>query len=286
MAKRRPPDQGPPPPSPPAGVERAPVWQSSFAGLYEQVLVGPLFEPWVDPLLAQVRLGPGDRLLDVACGTGIVARIARQRLGAAATVVAVNASAQMLAVARRVGPTIDWREGDAAALPLGDAERFDVLVCQQGFQFFADAPAAARQMHRALVQGGRLGVSTWRPDEESAVLRQLRQIAEEHVGAVVDRRHALGDPAALEATLRHAGFGDVRSQRWVRTVRFRDGSSFVRLNAMALVGMASPSPAAGDEARRRLIDAIVRDSADLVRSHTDEAGFAYEVGTNVTLAFA
>jgi len=272
--------------SPPAGGEQRLFSQVRFAELYEQALVGPLFEPWVEPLLAEVRLGSGDRVLDVACGTGIVARLARKRLGRSGTVVAVDVNPGMLAVARRVEPTIDWREGDAAALPLREAERFDVVVCQQGFQFFRDRVAAARQLRRALAAGGRLGISTWRPDEEAPVLRELRGIAERRVGVVDDRRYSLGDPGPLEAVLREAGFHDVRSQRSVRTIRFSDGPAFVRLNAMALVGMSATAAALGDEERQHLVEAIARESADLISLHTDRAGLACEIGTNVTLARA
>ena len=272
--------------SQPSDGEQGLFSQLSFPERYEHALVGPLFQPWVEPLLGDVQLGAGDRVLDIACGTGIVARLAKKHLGPSATVVGVDANSEMLAVARRVAPEVDWRQGDAVALPLRDGERFDVVLCQQGFQFFSDHAAAALQMHRALMDGGRVGISTWRSDEEFPVLRQLRRVAEQHVGPIRDRRHSLGDPRPVEAALREAGFHDVRSKRSVRTIRFSDGSTFVRLNAMALVNMGASSAALDDEERRRLVDAITRDSGDLVRLHTDQAGFAYEIGTNVTVAQA
>jgi len=267
-----------------SGGEQRLFAQASFPEMYETALVGPLFQPWVEPLLQDAELRLGDSVLDVACGTGIVARLAKERQGSTGAVVGVDLNPQMLAVARAVAPTIDWREGDASALPLRDDEKFDVVLCQQGFQFFPDRAAAARQMYRALVKGGRLGISTWRSDEEFPVLRELRAIAERHVGPIADRRHSLGDPRALESVLREIGFHDVRSKQFSRTIRFRDGSIFVRLNAMALVSMSAQAGTLDDEARQRIIDAIVSDSADLVRSHTDDAGFAYEIGTNVALA--
>jgi hypothetical protein len=141
-------------------------------------------------------------------------------------------------------------------------------------------------MHRALVKGGRLGVSTWRPDEEFPVLRQLRGIAERHLGPIADRRHGLGEAGPLEAVLREVGFHDVRSTHFSRTIRFDDGSVFVRLNAMALVSMSTASRTLGEQDRDRLVSAIARESAALVRRHTDEAGFAYDIGTNVVLARA
>jgi ubiquinone/menaquinone biosynthesis C-methylase UbiE len=267
------------------GIQRL-FAQASFPEIYEQALVGPLFRPWVDPLLDDVELEPGRRVLDIACGTGIVARIAKERLGSTGTVVGVDLNPQMLVVARHMAPTVDWREGDAGALPLRAGEAFEIVLCQQGFQFFPDRAAAARQMHRALVKGGRAGVSTWRPDEEFPVLHELRRIAERHVGSIPDRRHSLGDPAPLEAVLREAGFHDVRSKHLSRTIRFPDGSVFVRLNAMALIGMSVQAGGLDEDERQRIVRAIVADSADVVRAHTDDAGFAYDIGTNVILGRA
>jgi hypothetical protein len=141
-------------------------------------------------------------------------------------------------------------------------------------------------MREALADGGRLALSTWRPDEESPVLRALRRVAEERVGPIADRRHSLGEPGPVETLLRDAGFREVRSKRRARTIRFPDGVVFVRLNAMALVGMSAKAKELGDEDRQRIVSAIVDDSAELVKLHTDRAGFAYEIGTNVVLATA
>lgn len=261
-----------------------PFAQLSFPEIYEQALVEPLFRPWAGSLLQDVELAAGDRVLDVACGTGVVARTAKERLGHTGRIVGVDLSPAMLDVARRVAPDIDFRQGDAGALPLDDGEQFDVVVCQQGFQFFPDRAAGALQMRRALAPDGRLGVSTWRPDEEFPVLLELRRLAEKHVGAIDDRRHSLGDAGVLESLLRNAGFRDVGSKTLSRTIRFDDGSVFVRLNAMALVGMSAASKDMGDEKRAQVVEAITRDSAPVVEANTDERGFAYEISTNVATA--
>ncbi|WGS21754.1 MULTISPECIES: methyltransferase domain-containing protein [unclassified Bradyrhizobium] len=195
--------------------------QASFSEMYERWLVDPLFRPWAEAILAQVGLSPGDRILDVACGTGVVARVARERLGDAGHVVGVDVSPDMLAVARAVAPRIDWREGNATALSLRDGEQFEIVVCQQGLQFFPDKPAAAAQMRRALAKGGRLAIATWRSDDEIPFVRELRRVAERHVGAIVDQRHGFGDAAPLEVLLRDAGFREVRLRTMSRTVRSR-----------------------------------------------------------------
>jgi ubiquinone/menaquinone biosynthesis C-methylase UbiE len=260
-----------------------PFGQTSFPEVYESEIVGPLFRPFAELLLVDAAPTPGEHVLDIACGTGIVARLAKSRVGATGNVVGIDLNPAMLTVARRVAPDIDWRAGDAGALPLHDGESFDLVLCQQGLQFFPDKPAAARQMRRALAPGGRLAVSTWRSDEELLVLRELRRIAERHVGPIVDRRHGFGDSHGLSELFRDAGFSDVETKTASRTVRFADGSVYARLNASALVGMSAMKDA-GEEERGRIVAAIARDSDGVVQAHTDGTGFAFELVTNVATA--
>jgi ubiquinone/menaquinone biosynthesis C-methylase UbiE len=258
--------------------------QASFPEMYEQSLVGPLFRPWAGPTLDAVALSPGDRVLDIACGTGIVARVAKERLGNAGAVVGVDVSPEMLAVARSVAPDIDWRDGNAAALPLREGERFEVVVCQQGLQFFPDKPAAAGEMRRALAKGGRLAVATWRSDDEIPFFRELRRVAERHLGAIADQRYSFGDEAALETLLRAAGFHEVGTNTVTQTIRFADGAVFVRLNAMALVGMSAAGKTMDDPARERLVERVVGESLPVLSAYSDGSGLAFALGTNLATA--
>jgi len=255
--------------------------QASFPQMYEHWLVDPLFRPWAEMTLDEVRLSPDDRVLDIACGTGIVARVAKERLGDAGYVVGIDISPDMLAVARAVAPSIDWREGNASALPLHDGEQFDVVVCQQGLQFVLDKPAAAAQMRRALAKGGRLAVATWRSDDEIPFMRELRRVAERHLGAIADQRHSFGDAAALEALLRDAGFHEVRSRTISRITRFEDGAPLLRLNTMALVGMSAAGKRMSDQERSRIVETIVSESTPVLRSYADGSGLAFELSTNL-----
>lgn len=191
--------------------------QPTFPEMYERWLVGPLFRPFAEMTLDELRLSPTDRVLDIACGTGIVARVAKERLGDAGHVVGVDLSPDMLTVARAAAPSIDWREGNANALPLREGEQFDVVICQQGLQFFPDKPAAAAEMRRAVATGGRLAVTTWRSDGEVPFFRDLRVIAERHVGPIDDQRHSFGETAQLEQLLRDSGFHEINSRVVSRT---------------------------------------------------------------------
>ena len=104
----------------------------TFPEIYERVLVGPLFRPFAQEVIARLEPTRSDSLIDIACGTGIVARLARETLGPGSRIVGVDVAPAMLAVARSVEPTIDWREGTAISLPVKDRENFSMLTCHQG----------------------------------------------------------------------------------------------------------------------------------------------------------
>jgi hypothetical protein len=141
-----------------------------------------------------------------------------------------------------------------------------------------------RLIRRAVVPGGRLAVSTLRSDEEIPLFRELRRVAERHLGAVADQRLSLGDAAQLERLLRDAGFREVHSRTISRTIRFDDGAPFLRLNAMALVEMSAAGREMGHEERERVLAAIVCDSVPVVQSYADGSGMAFELSTNLTTA--
>jgi ubiquinone/menaquinone biosynthesis C-methylase UbiE len=147
-----------------------------------------------------------------ACGTGIVARVARERLGPEARIVGVDVAPAMLAVACTVDPTIDWREGNAVSLPVGSGEHFAVMTCHQGLQFMPDKRAAIREMRRVLAPGGRVAIATWRSLDDHPGMRDLNAVAERHVGQIADSRHSFGDATALKRLLAESGFGHVNVQ--------------------------------------------------------------------------
>jgi ubiquinone/menaquinone biosynthesis C-methylase UbiE len=257
---------------------------TSFPEMYERWLVEPLFRPWAEVTIERAQLRAGDRVLDIACGTGIVARLARGRLGPSAKIVGVDMSPGMLAVAQRVDPTIEWREGNASTLPTKEGEAFDVVLCQQGLQFFPDKPGAVREIRRVLAPGGRVVISCWCPIDEVPMFKSLQAVAERHVGPITDHRHSFGDPAALERLLFEGGLHDVRVERLSGPVRFTEGATFVRMNTMAVVGMSATGKSLDDTGRAKLVDAIVADSAGVLPPFADGAALTFEISTNVATA--
>ncbi|HET9887085.1 MAG TPA: methyltransferase domain-containing protein [bacterium] len=256
----------------------------TFPEMYERHLVAPLFQPWAELVLERVQLQPKDRVLDVACGTGIVARLAKRQLGNDASVVGIDSSEPMLAVAKSVDPGIDWRRGNAAALPVRDDEKFDVIVCQQGLQFFPEKQTAIGEIRRVLAPGGRIAVSTWRSLEENALFRDLHRVAERHLGSVVDHRHGFGDSGALQELLTAAGFHDVQVEAMSRLVRFEDGATFLRLNTTAIAGMSAAGKAMSEEERARTVNRILADSSEVASSYMDGSAIAFEISSNVATA--
>lgn len=134
-------------------------------------------------------------------------------------------------------------------------------------------------MRRALAQGGRLAVATWRSDEEIPFFRELRDVAERHLGPVADQRYRNGEAGSLEALPRDAGFSEVRSKKISRTIRFEESDPFLPLNTMALVGMSAVGKTMDDQERERVIEPIVNDNAPVARSYSEGPGLAFELST-------
>jgi SAM-dependent methyltransferase len=164
-------------------------WQvaGSAPEVYERELVPAVFGEWAPIVVELAHPRPGERVVDVACGTGIVARIAAARVGPTGVVVGVDLNLGMLSVARSVMLTdsrsaapIQWQEASADKLPF-PGESFDIVYCQLGLQFFADRPAALREMRRVLGPEGRLALMVWRGIHESPGFAVLAASLEEHV---------------------------------------------------------------------------------------------------------
>lgn len=134
--------------------------QIDSANAYEALFVPALFGQWAPKVADAAQVQPGQRVLDVACGTGILAREIAPRIGSAGRVVGVDPNPGMVAVAKRLAPAIEWREGVAESLPFPD-QSFDAVVSQFSLMFFTDRRQALREMLRVLTPGGRLAVAVW-----------------------------------------------------------------------------------------------------------------------------
>ena len=258
------------------------------AEIYERHMVPAIFGPWAEDLLALATPKPGERVLDVACGTGVVTRLVAQRVGPTGTVVGLDLNPGMLAVARAVPPRhgaqIEWREGNVGAIPVADAT-FDLALCQQGLQFFPDRPAALREIRRVLAPRGRLALSVWRPMQHSsgfeALATALGRLIAPEAAAIMQGPFALGSADELRTLVTGAGFGDVVVQPAAKTLRFPSPEEFVR-RYVAATPLAAVVAKANDEARAALITEV--DAA--LKSSVDHDGLAFPIEAHLVLAHA
>jgi SAM-dependent methyltransferase len=255
-------------------------WQlaEDSAAAYERYLVPLLFDRAARDLLDAVGVAPGDRVLDLACGTGAVTRHAARRTGPGGRVVGVDVNPAMLAeaaihVRTDGGADVHLEEAHAEALPLPEAS-IDVACCQQGLQFVTDPAAALAELHRVMVPGGRLGLSLCRGLEHQPGYRPLVDALGRHVGADaaigMGSPFALGDADEVRALVRAAGFRDLAVRITVWPVRVASPRTFLR-------GETASSPlgeviAALDA---DVVAALLDDLAEGLAPHTDDAGLSF-----------
>jgi ubiquinone/menaquinone biosynthesis C-methylase UbiE len=207
-------------------------WQveTHAAQRYEDVLVPTLMAVWAPHLIDIAGIQPGDRVLDVACGTGIAAATAAERAGPSGSVVGLDLNPAMLAVAQKLRPGIEWRHGDAMELPFSDAS-FDRVICQFGLMFFPDRHAALLEARRVLRPGGVLAIATWAAIELSPLYMREADIVERLAGpeaaAIVRAPFVLPDPAGLERMLSKAGFETIERRAIAEPVAYASVDVFL-----------------------------------------------------------
>lgn len=172
------------------------------------------------------------------------------------------------------------------ALPLREGESFSLLACHQGLQFFPDKATAVGQMRRALAPDGRLAIACWRSLQDIPAALELNEIAERHVGPIVDSRHSFGNAAELRAVLTDTGFRDCRVEAFAHDVRFADGTLFATLNAMAVIGMTEKGKKLNEGERGELAAKIATESRTVIARYTKHGEFVIPLSTNIATARA
>jgi ubiquinone/menaquinone biosynthesis C-methylase UbiE len=273
-------------------MSRQGQWQvaGSAPEVYERELVPAVFEPWAPIVVGLAHPSPGERVVDVACGTGVVARVAAARVGPSGSVAAVDLNPGMLRVARTVATTtrdsasIQWHEASADKLPFPSSS-FDIAYCQLGLQFFADRQAALREMHRVLVPEGRLALMVWRGIGESPGFQVLAEILETNIGpaaaTIMRAPFGLSDVSELRQLVEAAGFRDVEVHQRDGTVQFPSIERFVS-SYIAGSPLAGHVSQANDAAREKLR----ADSAQVLGRHISDRGLSFPIAAHLLAAKA
>lgn len=200
------------------------------AEVYEEFFLPALFEPWSPQVADAAGITGGQRVLDVACGTGVLAREAATRVRPHGAVVGFDLNEGMLAVARSRAPGIEWRQGRAEDLPF-DTDSFDAVISQFGLMFFEDRAAAAREMVRVLKPGGRLAVAVWDALERVpgylAVTNLLERLFGAEVAAALRAPYSLGNPRDLSSLFEHLGLRELRIETRPGTAVFSSIESWM-----------------------------------------------------------
>ena len=249
----------------------------SPARAYEEYFGPAIFQPLSRQTLRHAAPRAGERVLDLACGTGIVARRVSAAVGSTGHVLGMDINPAMLEEARRraqaAGVSVEWQQGDAVTTTVAEGA-FDLVVCQQGLQFFGDRLAGARLMRRSLRTGGRAVVVTWRGLDRHPLFRALADAETPHLaslGADVSRfdvkaPYSLGDPDELRRLLERAGFRRVTLADETIEARFADPDRFVHRMEHAYAAVVARL-AADPRAFADYLDRIVHETREVVATH-------------------
>ena len=238
-------------------------WQmdANAPELYERYLVPAITSHWANDLLDRVALKSGESVLDIACGTGVVARLAAQR-GHTGRLVGIDLNTAMLSTARAKSADIEWFQGSALDLPFAN-NSFDVALCQLGLQFFPDRMLALKEMVRVLRPTGRAGFSVFSAIERTPVALALVQALDKYLGAQSSRtkrsEHMSCDACEMEALAKRAGFQFVDVATVTKRFTFPSMLDYVRvqLTATPMAGLLKKTEA---KEREGLILAIANEA--------------------------
>lgn len=263
-------------------------WQLAGTGpeSYEQHNVIAFMNVSQD-LISLAALRMGERVLDVACGTGVLARLATKAVGPTGKVAGADLNTEMLVMARKRAEQeslpVEWHTCDAAALSIPDAS-FDAALCQWGLEFFADRRQALREIARVLTPSGRFILRVWRALDRQPFYVALLNALERHLGPgagePIRAAFMLSDREELRALVSEAGFSNVHLRITTNLLRFPSLEQYI-LGYLAATPVATRVASIGEQGRSR----IVGDVTEALQTYIDDDGLAAPVENHVVVAY-
>lgn len=227
----------------------------AIARSYQEMLVPAIFEDCAGRMLDMARPRPGERVLDVACGTGVLARAAADRMAQGGSVVGLDMNPGMLSVAEDLAPELEWRQGRAEDLPY-EAGTFDLVACQLSLMFFDDRKAAIREMLRVMKPEGRLVVTVFDALETIPAYERLIDIydavSDADVREFLRAPFTLSDTDDLERLFRECGLASPHVSTQELDV------SFPNIRTLVLADVDGWFPLAGIELDDGQVEEVVR----------------------------
>jgi SAM-dependent methyltransferase len=263
-------------------AERASAQEIAAAETYERLFVPAEFQEWAPRVAAAAGVRAGQRVLDVACGTGVLAREVARLVGRSGSVVGLDAGAGMLAVASRLSPEIEWQQGTAGALPF-DSHSFDAVVSQFGLMFFPDRALALREMMRVLRPGGTIAVAVWDSLERTPAYADLvaliDRVAGRRAGDALRAPFVLGDVTSLAALFTSADIQRAAVTTHHGSVRFAS------IRTMVEAELRGWFPVAGVLLPEDQITRILEEAEQVLRPYqTTDGRVAFDASAHIVSA--
>lgn len=190
---------------------------------YESLFVPALFAQWTKHIIEAADIREGSHVLDIACGTGVLARHALSKTGTSGRVIGIDPAPGMLAAAKEIEPGIDWILCGAESLELDD-ETLDSVISQFGMMFFQDRQKSAKEMFRVLKPGGSLAIAVWNSVEQNPAYGDIISVLQEQVGTEAANAlrlpYSLGNADEVTAVLDDSGFTGVSVETKTEPARF------------------------------------------------------------------
>ena len=264
-------------------------WSINSTGpeAYERYIVQAWMGEWARTLVETGDIRQGERVLDVACGTGVVARRVANLIGPNGRVAGLDGDEGMLGVARQLADRegmheIRWHHCDVSHMPFKPSE-YDVLLCQQGLQFFGDRQAALREMCRVTAPGGRLAISVWRSLDHLPFLAVLGTIIGEYLGTdsmkPLYATGSLHNREELRDLISKAGFDDTHIRLEVKIARYPSFQEFLQ-GFLSIFPIASEISAMHDEDKSEMLQRITTAMDD----YMDDDGMAVPMESHIITA--